>query len=463
VKALAEAMDCAHRQNIIHRDLKPANVVLTARGVAKITDFGLAKRLDLPASKTSSGEIIGTAPYMAPEQAAGRPQEIGPLTDVYGLGAILYELLTGRPPFQARTIVETVRQVVTVHPVRPRWLAPRVDRRLESICLECLEKKPRRRYGSAGKLAEDLDRWLQGQRPLAYGWAARAARTMRRHALASAVMLVLASAAIVTPVVLHFTHSDRQREHLEHMLSQGSEVKLIDDGGRPVWSRWVTNEPSQKHSLASDGYFTIESWGFALLELVPDPQHSSYRFSAEVRHDLTTGESGDVGIYFAYSKHATSRGVEHCFANVSFNGLRDFRQGRPTLPGNEVCLNVRRRAEPGRQDQNCRASGSVFMPVSRTDNGVWHRITVQISAEQMGFTILRQGQLCWESAFREATRATLDRARNQVCSPGKQVPVLEVNPPLAARSPLGLYIYQGSASFRDVRVTPFVTPFPNKT
>ena len=163
VETLARAMEHAHRRNIVHRDLKPANILFTADGVAKVTDFGLAKRLALKGVTLGSGAVLGTPSYMAPEQASGRSQEIGPASDVYALGAILYELLTGRPPFKAETPMETLNQVQSQEPVSPSRLQPRVPRDLTTICLKCLAKDPRKRYASAEALAEDLRRFQDGR------------------------------------------------------------------------------------------------------------------------------------------------------------------------------------------------------------------------------------------------------------------------------------------------------------
>jgi hypothetical protein len=161
-RKIADAIDYAHRQGVIHRDLKPANVLLDGYGEPKVTDFGLAKNLIHDIGLTQTGTVMGTPSYMSPEQAKGMSSAVGPLTDVYSLGAILYCLLTGRPPFQSSNVLETLRQVVEVDPVSPGQLNPEVDSDLETICLKCLEKDVRQRLCSAHFLTEELDRYLGG-------------------------------------------------------------------------------------------------------------------------------------------------------------------------------------------------------------------------------------------------------------------------------------------------------------
>jgi serine/threonine protein kinase len=162
VERLARAVHHAHQCGIVHRDLKPGNVLLTAAGAPKITDFGLAKHLDLQASLAPSGAVIGTPAYMAPE-ALGSSRQVGPAADVYGLGAILYECLTGRPPVQAATVLEIFDQVRNQEPEPPSELEPKVPRDLDTVCLKCLKKEPGKRYATAEKLAEDLERYLAGE------------------------------------------------------------------------------------------------------------------------------------------------------------------------------------------------------------------------------------------------------------------------------------------------------------
>jgi hypothetical protein len=206
VEALARATHYAHGQGIIHRDLKPANVLLTASGAPKITDFGLARHVALESGLTTAGAIMGTPNYMAPEQADGRLKHIGPHTDVYALGAILYECLTGRPPFQGATVLDTLAQVRQQDPVPPHrllgWDKRACPADLETICLKCLEKEPTKRYASAGALADDLGRYLAGApitaRPV--GPAARAWRWARRNPGWAAMLATVAGLLLLIAV-----------------------------------------------------------------------------------------------------------------------------------------------------------------------------------------------------------------------------------------------------------------------
>ena len=183
VEILARAVHFAHRAGVVHRDLKPANILLAADGTPKIGDFGLAKSLVSDSGLTRSGVVVGTPSYMASEQAGSAGATIGPAADIYALGAILYELLTGGPPFRGADIVQTLEQVRTAEPVPPSRLVPGVPRDLETIVLTCLHKEPARRYASAEELAEELQRFLEGRPILArpVGMAERAWRWCRRN------------------------------------------------------------------------------------------------------------------------------------------------------------------------------------------------------------------------------------------------------------------------------------------
>jgi tetratricopeptide (TPR) repeat protein/tRNA A-37 threonylcarbamoyl transferase component Bud32 len=210
---LALAMHAAHRAGIIHRDLKPSNILFDKTGLPKIVDFGLAKQLDVAEGYTLSGQVMGTPSYMAPEQAQGKTPEIGPAADIYGLGAVLYEMLTGRPPFKGSSVLATLHHVVHDDVVPPSRMQPGIARDLETICLKCLQKEPARRYATALELAEDLERYL-GNRPIRARrtplWE-RGAKWVRRHPTAATLIgLGTAAAALLILAILSYNAADRR-------------------------------------------------------------------------------------------------------------------------------------------------------------------------------------------------------------------------------------------------------------
>jgi len=199
---VAQAVHYAHEQGVIHRDLKPSNILLDLQGRPRVTDFGLAKRLTEDTGMTVSGDVLGTPSYMPPEQAAGQINTICPASDVYALGAVLYSLTTGRPPFQSASGIETLRQVVEKEPVAPRQLNPAIPRDLETIILKCLEKSLPRRYSTAKLLSEELQRFIEGRPILArpIGRIAKVWRWSRRQPMVASLMafvfLLLATLAV---------------------------------------------------------------------------------------------------------------------------------------------------------------------------------------------------------------------------------------------------------------------------
>jgi tetratricopeptide (TPR) repeat protein len=249
------AVDYAHRQSVVHRDLKPDNVLVTPDGTPKVTDFGLAKSTDRRTGRdqslTETGGVLGSPSYMAPEQAGGSG-EVGPAADVYALGAILYELLTGRPPFRAETPVQTVFQVLHEDPPPPRRLDPRVPRDLETICLTCLAKEPARRYASAAALADDVGRFLAGEPILArpVSRAERLWRQCRRRPLVAGLLAALALAltgGFVAALTL-WVEAERRgvalRKEKEAADRQRDQARrAVDDMYTQVAERWLAAEP----------------------------------------------------------------------------------------------------------------------------------------------------------------------------------------------------------------------------
>jgi hypothetical protein len=464
VQALAQAMHSAHQHGIVHRDLKPANVMLATDGTPKITDFGLAKQLDLDIGQTRSGAIIGTPSYMAPEQAAGKREELGPAVDIYALGAVLYELLTGLPPFKAETPLETLVHVRYEEPIPPRRLNPKVTRDLETICLKCLEKAPQRRYESAETLANDLKSWLAGEPILARpdGWIRWIWRTTRRPVVKKMVAGLLVVCTVLSVAIAYVVvqasvpgpsteevEAWRRQEQLEAIqldLAEGRKVTLIGQTGAPRWSRWSTTEQTRSVS-ARDDAFSVQSWEFGLLELLPDPQQQHYRFSVEVRHNYSTSEedTGSVGIYFFYSNRTRAEGLEHRYCVLAFNDLVDL-ANKPVEPGrhgNPIPFDVQIHREPSmvcRTAQLC--PWAYFEPAM--DRKKWRRVLVEVGPENVRVScdgkktyVLPRGQLMEQAKLLGEPQAPA-----------------QMNPSFDSRDALGLYVYKSSASFRDAVVEP---------
>src|SRR5205809_6171657 len=200
IAKVARIVHYAHEHHILHRDIKPGNILLDTKGEPHLTDFGLARLVETESTVTRTMEVLGTPSYMAPEQAVGNNASVTSATDIYGLGAVLYQLLTGHAPFAGGTTYETVRLVLDTEPRQPRLLNPKVDRDLNTICLKCLDKDPQRRYSSALALAEDLERWLKHEpiRARRTGLVTRGRKWVRRNpsiAVMAAMLIALAAAA----------------------------------------------------------------------------------------------------------------------------------------------------------------------------------------------------------------------------------------------------------------------------
>jgi WD40 repeat protein len=241
VETLARAVHYAHRQGVVHRDLKPSNVLLTADGVPKVADFGLARQVDGGGGQTRSGEFVGTPSYAAPEQAAGRA--VGPPADTYALGAILYEMLTGRPPYQGATLLEILEQVRSQEPVPPSRLQPKVPRDLETVCLKCLHKEPDKRYATALDLAEDLRRFADHEpiraRPVGpaerlWRWCRRNPKLAGAGAVAAGALLAFIVLSVLFAVSQTRNAKDlaRNAKDLEIALGEAKKARLTAECGK---------------------------------------------------------------------------------------------------------------------------------------------------------------------------------------------------------------------------------------
>ena len=325
MEQLARAADYAHQHGVVHRDLKPANILLeeapeqapgsqtstgsssatrqsTATTVpalrAKITDFGLAKQTEVDSGQTRSDAVIGTPSYMAPEQAAGHAKEVGPLADVYALGAILYETLTGRPPFKSATLVDTLQQVQLQEPIPPRRFQAAIPRDLETICLKCLEKEPSKRYASAAELADELQRFLNGEPILArpISTSARLWRWARRSPLVAGLtataLLLLVAVAVVGMV-----------GYMETMHALG----LAEE--RELEARSAQQTAEQQRD-AADKAREAEVQQRRLAETTLADMHTSFGLAAGER-----GDPQEAALWFASAAERAQHDPERVLAN----------------------------------------------------------------------------------------------------------------------------------------------------
>ncbi len=266
----ADAIAYAHERGVIHRDLKPGNILMDEHGDPHVTDFGLAKRTDVDSGLTGTGQVLGTPSYMAPEQAKGETDQVGILADVYSLGGILYFLITGRPPFLAANVLDTLMQVIHQEPVAPRQLNATVDKDLETICLKCLQKEPAQRYESAQAFKDELDLFLNGQpiRARAISSTARAWRWCRRNpVVASLISLAVVLLIVGTVVSLYFAIKaniqasaatiNLRRAQIQEQAARRSEAQAVIDKVRAT-----DGEASARKSL----YFANVDLARQLLE-----------------------------------------------------------------------------------------------------------------------------------------------------------------------------------------------------
>jgi WD40 repeat protein/serine/threonine protein kinase len=367
VEAIARAMHYAHQQGIVHRDLKPANILLTSpsppqppsptqgrggsktasspplsppreRGLGgegvfpKITDFGLAKQLDSAIGHTRTGTVMGTPEYMAPEQADGKQKLIGPVTDVYSLGAVLYECLTGRPPFQAEAPLEVLLLVTRADPVPPAQLQPNCPRDLNTICLKCLEKEPRKRYASAGELADDLQRFLDNEpitaRPIT-AWE-RAVKWSRRHPTVASLIGV--AVVVVLGLAAFMAHTNQtlreaaERESQRALEAERRQVRLIVTNGARLLDQgnyldalpWFAEalklertdpERAERHRLRLASVLRQcprleQIWSH-------DGQVRHAEFSPDGRRVLTASEDGSAQVWDAETSKPVGPSLEH--------------------------------------------------------------------------------------------------------------------------------------------------------
>jgi serine/threonine protein kinase len=497
VEAIARAVHVAHGLGIVHRDLKPSNVLLaeeknlppgrqdakkdskevqaaegreedpSSLGVLplclgvlagdsssltpKITDFGLAKLLDSDSQATDSGAVLGTPSYMAPEMAHGDQGAVGPATDVYALGGILYACLTGQPPFKGKTSAETLEQVRHRRPRPPSELRPGLSPELELVCLTCLEHDPARRYASAEALADDLAAWLAG-RPTSVqppGRVRRAIKALRRRPRLIAAVFLAVLVALAGWAANLWTDPNRAIDRIEAGLAQGKPQTLIGATGKPAWSVSAVGGKPPSLALLQDGALQVSTFSLALVELMRDPQVANYRLRGEVRHDETRS-AGEVGLFVGHRKHETHAGMAHSFMNLSFNDAANaeiqnvWLQSHFYLERDQFLGRERIVGGPARQ-----------LNPAGFGRGTFRRIAIEVRP--------RAVRAFWEDTligewvlehFAGDNRRAQKRGRKRF----PDDPLTQLPPEFAPRGGLGLFVKVGSASFRRVVLEPLAEP-----
>jgi serine/threonine-protein kinase len=476
VEALAGAVEAAHRVGILHRDIKPGNVLVAGDRRPKLSDFGLAKRTDRDDGFTHTGVVLGTPSFMAPEQAAGAKNAVtDERTDVYGLGATLYALLTGAPPFKADDTHETLRRVCQDDPVPPRSIRPEVPPDLEAVCLKCLEKRPDRRYKTAQELADELARWRRGESTVARprSWWASVWRAVYRRRRGVAVLATTVAFGIASALVAPMLLGNRPKDmpdligHSQRVLAEGKSVTLVGDFGLPASYRWRLTPATLGDSPLADGTCAFQTNLTSMLELHPDPGVDRYRIAADLRQVWGAGPleprkgvgDNSVGLYFGADTQAATDGrqVTTLFALM----YSDTVPGDPAIP-------VAARLEDGvivqkgnqLPGQSWKGVGNVrFKPPARglpsLWPGEWRRIVVEVAPELVR-VYWRDNQTGLLVPIKEWTgdevRARYTKLQERIdrIAPVSGVAVRQWAPRLA----LGVWCHHASVALRNVVIEP---------
>jgi hypothetical protein len=421
---VAEAVHYAHEQGIVHRDLKPSNVLVNEHGEPMVTDFGLAKLRDGDLELTRSGVILGTPYYMAPEQAAGRTKLIGPATDVWALGVMLYELLAGQRPFLGENEEEVKRKIRESDPPRLRSVRPGLSAAVERMVLKCLQKKPERRYRSAKELAAALRDCLEKGPTVSapIGWLARLLDWLPRYSIVTAGGLLCVAALVVFAFLF-----PRDNAAENPIINKGGyQEVLLGQTGPPEKFRWLLGERTvTKISKDANEPFSFTTTDLALLELLPRPPVKTYRLEVEIWHQNAVNDF--VGVFLGHRILDSEQSRQHTFMNVSFADIGQLK--------GKVYTTIR--IEGGKGHVHAFGPSLAFPPREVASAVRWRPLAVHVGSQVI--TVNFDGRLVGNVA-----RAELEK-RFQGISNGK----VGFDPEGA----LGLYLSQGTASFRNAVVS----------
>jgi len=452
LRRVARAVQYLHERNILHRDLKLKNILFAEDGEPHVSDFGLAKLLDNDVELTTSGEMLGTMPYMAPEQLRGRAAELGPRADIWALGVMLYELLSGRRPFTGESR-DSLRQNILTQELPPLGLTQ--GQPLEPVVSKCLAKDPRERFASAGELADELERWLNGA-PLhtqPRSWWQRARSDIRRRPRVAIGVAGLVAAALSLLVIRYVNDPQRTVEAIQQDVRAGRTAALLDETHSPRWQRWRIVPGALMTPAGPDAARAFHTQNLTILELLPGTGNASYRFAAEVRHDQGDLVSS-VGLVIGLHSHTHNEETVTQFVTLSFNDLEWLTAKDNPAPLLYWVARSKKQHDPLASDiHDARLLwGPVFAPSEkRHGTGRWRALEVSVRPERVsiGFNGRTIGELS-----RAQIEQKLDLSRQDV--PKFQDVAVAFQPTAG----LGLFINQGEAAFRNVRLEPVAADDP---
>ncbi len=469
---VARAVQAAHDTQILHRDLKPSNIVLTDEATPKVSDFGLAKLLDEETGQTYTSQTLGTPAFMPPEQISRKYGEFSPASDVYGLGATLYFLITGRPPFEGESHEETFSKVLNEAPKRPRAIRAELPIALEGIALKCLEKNPANRYAAAEGLARDLEKYLVGLRTDALPLTpvrriANWFKHHRKHVARSSFLVLL---GIVVALGIGWVAKKPGGtpppppdawESIESEWKADRPVVMLGEKGKPRWYRWLIGAPEMGSSTTGDGSLSFELSGFGMLELCQKPPTDRYRIHAQIRfaESKLTGNavSGtcEAGIYFGRSSQVASSDVTvHPTFAVVFGDL--------PVPPKASPRGVQLRSAGILQRPDTSAFGptvgfrsKIFVRALALP-GPWRPVEIDVTPE--GVVVRWPDDAGKMVEFANVSSGELrERYRDMQKALNLEFPNL-ILPDWSPSMPFGIWCYRSSIDLKNVIVTPLSTP-----